>query len=143
VGLRPQFDEEAEAEGVPPPDELTQDDMARELRRDLVFMTALDRMWPRLTSQQLLHDLYGARPLLALAGRNVLDDDEIALLHRPRSASVDEVAWTDADAALLDEARAVLGPLRHRSHADAADEVRSYGHIVVDEAQDLSPVQLR
>jgi DNA helicase IV len=100
-------------------------------------------MWPRLTPQQLLHDLFGARPLLALAGRNVLDTDEIALLYRPRSPAVEEVGWTDADVALLDEARAVLGPMRHRPSGNGPDEVRSYGHIVVDEAQDLSPMQLR
>ena len=43
--------------------------------------------------------------------------------------------------ALLDEARALLGPPRRRPDAD--DEPRAYGHIVVDEAQDLSPMQLR
>jgi DNA helicase IV len=41
-------------------------------------------------------------------------------------------AWTDADLALLDEAEALI-------HGAG----RTYGHIVVDEAQDLSPMQLR
>jgi len=57
--------------------------------------------------------------------------------------SVDEVAWTEADLALLDEARALLGPLRAPAASDPADFLRSYGHIVVDEAQDLSPMALR
>ena len=48
------------------------------------------------------------------------------------------MAWTPADVALLDEARERLGPVRRRR-----DELRTYGHIVVDEAQDLSPMQLR
>jgi len=44
---------------------------------------------------------------------------------------------------LLDEARAHLGPTpRAKRHGDS-DDVRTYGHIVVDEAQDLSPMQLR
>ena len=36
------------------------------------------------------------------------------LLYRPRSASFDEVAWTPADAALVDEARHLLGPAQRR-----------------------------
>ena len=44
-----------------------------------------------------------------------------------------------ADIALLDEASWLLGPLRSR----ASTEHRSYGHIVVDEVQDLSPMELR
>jgi DNA helicase IV len=145
VGLRPVVDEEtAEEEGLAPPIELTQDDVARDLKRNIEVLTALDRMWPRLTPQQLLHDLFGARPLLALAGRNALTDDEIATLYRRRSPAVEDVAWTDGDVALLDEARALLGPLRHRpAPGEEPDEIRAFGHIVVDEAQDLSPMQLR
>jgi DNA helicase IV len=47
---------------------------------------------------------------------------------------------------VLDEARALLGPKPRRKKANgtaADDEARTYGHIVVDEAQDLSPMQLR
>ena len=47
-----------------------------------------------------------------------------------------------ADLALLDEARALLGPARRRQNGDEPD-IRAFGHIVVDEAQDLSPMQLR
>jgi DNA helicase IV len=43
--------------------------------------------------------------------------------------------------ALLDEARVLLGP--RRQPAKEKDEIRGFGHIVVDEAQDLSPMQLR
>src|SRR4051794_10574453 len=109
-------------------------------------------MWPVLSPQELLHDLFGAPPLLALAGRRLLSDHESALLHRPRSASLDTVPWTDADMALLDEARSILGPTTARrrpapsgpeGNGSSPEEVRTYGHIVVDEAQDLSPMQLR
>ena len=64
---------------------------------------------------------------------------------RKRSATVDEVTWTVDDVPLLDEARALLGPKprRKRPGQPADDDVRTYGHIVVDEAQDLSPMQLR
>ena len=115
-------------------------EFARDLRHDAVLVPLLDRMWPVLTPQELLHDLYGAPALLQLAGRDLLSADEIGALHRPRSSSFDEVPWTSADLALLDEARVLLGA-RRRGATD--HEARTYGHIVVDEAQDLSPMQLR
>ncbi len=71
---------------------------------------ALDRMWPVLTPAELLHDLFGSMGLLRLAADGVLDDFEYKALHRPRSESVDDVRWTPADVALLDDAREVLGP---------------------------------
>ena len=101
---------------------------------------ALDWMWPRLTPAHLLHDLFGSRALLAAAGAGVLSDVEIEGLHRPRRAHADEVVWTADDVPLLDEARMLLGP---RTARGGAGRIRTYGHIVVDEAQDLSPMQLR
>ena len=115
------------------------------------------------------------------AGHGILSDREIEMLHRPRFTSLEEIAWTKADAALIDEARVLVGPRRrprpapkptdnvlagvdldaysgdHRAAAlreaqrlavvqsqelDEAEFV-TYGHIVVDEAQDLSPMELR
>ena len=115
------------------------------LRGTVEVREALEWMWPVLTPAQLLHDLFGSLALLRHAGRGQLDDDEAAALFRARSASVDEVVWTNDDAPLLDEARAVLGPRprARRPGGGGDDEVRTYGHIVVDEAQDLSPMQLR
>jgi len=103
---------------------------------------ALERMWPVLTPAQLLHDLFGSAALLRLASGKVLSDDDQRALLRPRAALVDDVVWTQDDVPLLDEARALLGPPPRRVRNDA-DDVRTYGHVVVDEAQDLSPMQLR
>ena len=151
-------------------------DFGRQVRQLPAVAEALDRMWPRLSPHEFLHDLLGARPLLAAAGKGILTSAEQDLLLRPRSASLDEVGWTAADAALVDEARTALGPRRARGAraraqvrertaqareqvgywptgldpnptptGPAADEegVRAFGHIVVDEVQDLSPLQLR
>jgi len=162
-----------------PEEDFDLDEFSRSVRRVPELAEALDRMWPRLAPHELLHDLFGARPLLAAAGQDVLTASEQASLYRPRSRSLDDVPWTAADAALVDEARAVLGPRRGRSRrqrpdsrdrverareevgywpsgldptptpvaggngAGDDDPVRSYGHIVVDEVQDLSPLQLR
>ncbi len=106
------------------------------------FVAALDRMWPLISPEELLHDLLGAKALVRLAGRGVLSDAECDLLVRPRSETYEIVPWTSADLALIDELRVKLGrPVKNSNHAD--DEIRQYGHVVVDEAQDLSPMQLR
>ena len=114
------------------------------LRGTTEIREALDRMWPLLTPAQLLHDLFGSKALLKLAARGVLDETEALALFRPRSDSVHDVRWTPADVALLDDARDVLGPKPGRNgKIDDADEIRTYGHIVIDEVQDLTPMQLK
>lgn len=152
--------------------------LGRQLRGVPALAEALDRIWPRLQPHELLHDLLGAKPLLAAAGQGILSAAEQAALFRPRSGSLNDVGWTVADTALIDEARTLLGPRRTRSARsrtearEVADRtrdggfwpqgldpspsapngtqpqidgegIRSYGHIVVDEVQDLSPMQLR
>jgi len=108
---------------------------------------ALERMWPVLTPAQLVHDLLGSKALLRSALTTTVTDSEVdtlvGLLHRSRSASPDDIPWTEADIPLLDDAREVLGPVPHRGEIDPADEIRTYGHIVVDEVQDLTPMALR
>ena len=106
-------------------------------------MAAFERMWPLLTPAQLLRDLYGSRALLRSAAEGVLRDDEWESLYRSRGDSEADYEWTDADVALLDEAYSMLGP-RSRSRKRRSDtEIRTYGHIVVDECQDQPPMALR
>ncbi len=109
------------------------------LRHETSIRKLLDWIWPVLSPAHLLHDLFGSAALLRSAAKDSFGD-EIMSLHRPRSAHADNTTWTFSDVALLDEARALLGkrPGKHDT-----DVVRTYGHICVDEAQDLSPMELR
>ena len=106
---------------------------------------ALERMWPVLTPAQLLHDLYGSKALLKLAGARHLPEHEYLALYRERLPEVADVRWTEHDVALLDEARSYLGAraVKGATKPDEADEIRTFGHIVIDEVQDLTPMQLR
>ena len=122
--------------------ELDVDEVRERLTGAPEVVEALEWMWPVLTPTQLLNDLFGSEGLLRHAARGVLDDDEWRSLRRDREHVADDVTWTYDDVPLLDEARALLGP-KPRKRRRPDDDVRTYGHIVVDEAQDLSPMQLR
>jgi DNA helicase IV len=125
-------------------DPVTAGEVRQAVRHDPAVRAALERIWPVLTPAQLLHDLFGSSALLHLAGRGILSDEEIESLHRPRADDVEDVRWTPADVALLDDARDALGPRQGRGgRIDDAAEIRTYGHIVIDEVQDLTPMQLK
>lgn len=123
------------------PDQLPVETVKDQLEGDLQVKEALNWMWPLLSPAQLLHDLFGSRALIASASKK-LSEEERAALYRPWQEDMDasSVIWTVDDVPVLDEARERLG-LRYKRRAD--EEVRTYGHLVVDEAQDLSPMQLR
>jgi DNA helicase IV len=93
---------------------------------------ALDRMWPNLTASGVLRRLFGHRPTRSSASSAILSPEEAELLARKPASRLAEEPWTRADLALLDEAEAVISGV-----------FRRYGHIVVDEAQDLSAMELR
>jgi superfamily I DNA/RNA helicase len=115
-------------------------EFGEELRGIDQFRDALERMWPLLLPEELVHDLFGAKPLIDLAARKFFADHERAALYRPRSSALEEIPWTSADVPLLDEAAVLLGPRKRKAEGD---QIRTFGHVVVDEAQDLSPMQLR
>lgn len=102
------------------------------LRRLSSFTNALDRMWPTLTAEELLRGLYGTQTWLVDATAGVLSADQRARLYREPQANIADEPWTVDDLYCLDELSYLLN-----------GEVRTYGHVVVDEAQDLSPMQAR
>ncbi len=116
-------------------------DALREIKE---FQAVINYMWPVLTPAELLHDLYSSKALMRLAAQKVCTPAEYESLYRQRALSLADAKFSDADVAVLDEALAVLGPRPRRSgRINEADEIRTYGHIVIDEVQDLSPMQLR
>ncbi|WP_155373866.1 HelD family protein [Catellatospora vulcania] len=84
-------------------DEADLAELRRELRADPNVQTVLDWLWPVLTPQRLLADLYASEARIATAAY-MLTETEQALLRRSRDAG-----WTPADAPLLDEAAELLG----------------------------------
>lgn len=123
------------------PDGASVGDVRDELGSNHDVKAAINWMWPVLSPAMLIHDLYGSKALIASAGIS-MTAAERAALYRPWDPDHDarQVLWTVDDVPVLDEAFEHLGP-RPKKHD--LDEIRTYGHIVVDEAQDLSPMQLR
>ena len=109
------------------------------LKGQIAIREALDWMWPVLTPSQLLNDTFGSRALIKVSDPE-LTEQEVDSLYRSREFLSKEITWSASDAALLDEALAILGPRPGKREEDA---VRTFGHIVVDEIQDLSPMDLR
>lgn len=101
-------------------------------RRDPGFIRAFDKLWPRLDPAAAIRGLYTSPQRLSRAADGLLTADEQTLLRRKGAAKLGEERWTAADIPLLDEAEM-------RCNGVAV----SYGHIVVDEAQDLSAMALR
>jgi len=96
---------------------------------------ALERVWPQATPASFLRDFLGSRDRLLAAAENVVPEFTVAdirLLHRPAAEKVSNERWADADVGLLDELDQLIN-----------GRPETYMHIVVDEAQDLSPMQLR
>jgi DNA helicase IV len=79
------------------------DDMRRELRADPGVRALIERLWPILTPQRLLADLFSSASRLAAAASRFSKAERAALL---RDTGSD---WTPADVPLLDEAAELLG----------------------------------
>lgn len=105
----------------------------RRMARARAVTGFLDAVWPRTTPEEVVAGLLGSREALAEAGEGLLSPEEQgALLWDARPRSPRSAKWSAEDLMLLDEAE---GLIRHPEE--------SYAHVVVDEAQDLSPLQCR
>jgi DNA helicase IV len=177
-------------------------DIRAELRASPQLSATLESLWPTLSPEQLLTELYADPHRLASATHRVLPGADRDLLARaaPGPAADPDEVWTPADVPLLDEAAELLGSdgsaeaareaaalraelayaqgvldildldedldpellratdlidadrLADRQRARnfdsaaeraAADRTWTYGHVIIDEAQELSPMAWR
>ncbi|WP_369271920.1 AAA family ATPase [Streptomyces sp. R11] len=92
----------------------------------------VDAVWPRVRPEEVVAQLLGESWALEAAADGLLDaDEQKALLWAKPPRSWKSARWSAADLVLLDE---VAGLVEHP---------KGYGHVVVDEAQDLSPMECR
>lgn len=110
------------------PDDRVQDAVAR----NPAVKAAVKAVWPPVDPAKLVLRLLSDADFLAAHAEGVLSADEQkrVLLAKP-ARSVRAAKWSSADAVLIDEA------------TDLVQRTHSLGHVVLDEAQDLSPMQYR
>ncbi|MEV8558051.1 UvrD-helicase domain-containing protein [Streptomyces sp. NPDC051917] len=110
------------------PDDRVQDAVAR----NSAVKAAVKEIWPAVDPAKLVLRLLTDADFLAEHAAGVLDEDEQkTILWAKPVRSVKSAKWSAADAVLIDEA------------ADLIQRTHSLGHVVLDEAQDLSPMQYR
>jgi DNA helicase IV len=91
-----------------------------------------DLVWPRVDPAKVVLRLLGDADYLAAHAEGLLSTDEQqAALWTRTPKGPGSAHWSLADAVLVDEA------------ADVVERTASRGHVVLDEAQDLSPMMLR
>ncbi len=98
------------------------------------YSTTLSNESPALTPQSFLQELLGSRERLTAAAGDEFRAGDINRLYRQAAERISDERWSDSDVALLDEAELLIR---------GSSGFGTYRHIVVDEAQDLSPMQLR
>ena len=107
------------------------DELERALRRNGFLTKYLDRVLALPKAEKLVARLLTSPAALREASEGILDAGEQRLLLRDRPKRAADLRWSEHDLPLLDEARTLIeGP------------PRAYGHVILDEAQDLSPMQL-
>jgi DNA helicase IV len=102
------------------------------VRRSRPVRAMVDTIWPKVDPVRLVFSLLSDSGALAAAAAGVLDEAEqqaVRWARPPRGPG--SARWSPADAVLIDEARGLI------------ERIPSLSHVVVDEAQDLSPMECR
>jgi len=109
------------------------DDRTHEaVRRSRPVRAAVDAIWPKVDPVRLVFGLLSSAPALAAAAEGVLTAaEQDVILWSPVPRGPGSARWSAADLVLIDEAR------------DLITRMSSLAHVVVDEAQDLSPMECR
>jgi hypothetical protein len=109
------------------------DDRTHEtVRRSRPVRVAVDAIWPKADPARLVFGLLASADALAVAAGEILTAAEQAAIVWPSAPrGPGSARWSAADVVLIDEAR------------DLITRTPSLAHVVVDEAQDLSPMECR
>jgi DNA helicase IV len=149
--LAAKAEEHAKADGK----SIDRAELIYELGERIEFHRFLVSWWPVLYPAQILRWMADERRL-ADAGKGLLNRTEISMLAKDLADR--SRGWSVADVALLDELRVLIGPEPKRRRSREGIEVNparsatgihrpehydEYSHVVVDESQDLSPMQWR
>ncbi|MEO3765354.1 ATP-binding domain-containing protein [Streptomyces sp. B8F3] len=105
----------------------------RDLERNRQVTALVDRTWPALSPEEALRTLLNSPATLSECASDILSDGEQADLLRRKAGKAAEEPWTVDDLVCLEELRFLI----------AGETPQRYRHIVVDEAQDLTPMQAR
>ncbi|MFI6249927.1 HelD family protein [Streptomyces sp. NPDC051016] len=110
------------------PDDRVQDSVAR----NAAVKAAVKQVWPPVDPAKLVLRLLTDADFLAEHAAGILDEEEQKTIVWAKPVrSVKAARWSAADAVLIDET------------TDLVQRTHSLGHVVLDEAQDLSPMQYR
>ncbi len=102
------------------------------VRRTTAVRQCVDEVWPKAEPKRLVFGLLSDPTGLARHADGVLTPQEQALIiWSPAPRGPGSAKWSRADLALLDEA------------GDLIERTPSLAHVVADEAQDLSPMEIR
>ncbi|MCW2897658.1 MAG: helD [Actinomycetia bacterium] len=102
------------------------------VRRSAPVRKCVDEVWPKVDPKRLVFTLLSDQGQMIRNGIGLLSDAEMAAITWPKPPrGPGSAPWTRADQVLIDEA------------ADLIERTPSIAHIVVDEAQDLSPMEVR
>ncbi len=102
------------------------------VRRTRPVRAAVDAIWPKAEPVRVVFGLLTSPEALAAAASGILDQaEQQAIVWGKPPRGPGSARWSPADAVLIDEAR------------DLVERTPSLSHVVVDEAQDLSPMECR
>ena len=93
-----------------------------------------ERIWPSLSPASFLRDFYSSQGRVITAAKELdFQVKELMLLDRKPSPQISKESWTLSDVALLDFLE---------NHIQGTDPSEQFDYIIVDEAQDMTPMQL-
>ncbi|GAA3918390.1 ATPase AAA [Streptomyces lacrimifluminis] len=104
----------------------------RKMGRAKPISAFVDSVWRKVQPEEVVASVLSDPDILTVAADGILSaDEQKAILWPKPPRSWKSAKWSEADLVLIDEVAGLI------------ERPEGYGHVVVDEAQDLSPMQCR